>query len=349
MVLLLLLACAGSAGAQPAERPDPAARLPRGGAASEYWDLHAEFDDGHRLFARFMITNAGPGDRSAVAVGTLHTPDGEERRFHNARREGRWQLSEDRLRLDVGNSHLDLHGPERRYEITKKSLRLELRFQGDSGLSVPTGLLPDGYSIDLIEQTAAASGWYQGAGDTDRVPLAGGRLALVHTVSNKEEAKQVRRRVEYFDLSHSAPVYLLDWISPKGKSESWISFGNSADGTSDSSDPSKLRVVMKGTATGWKNRKYWVPESMELSRSSLVGAIAIGPILQEEDSLGDLPQPFRWVLGLRMRPRRVWAGGNFGVTLLPSPETAPRIQQGNGLVIMSFLDELPRESIRAPK
>ena len=62
--LALWLAATAHAGGPPTDI-DLAAVLPRGDEAVEYWDLVGDFDSGHRLYARFLITNVGPGDHTA--------------------------------------------------------------------------------------------------------------------------------------------------------------------------------------------------------------------------------------------------------------------------------------------
>ena len=118
LTLALLISAAQSAYAGgPSPSVDPGARLPEGDAAREYWDLVAQLDSGHRFYARFLITNRGPGDRSAVAMGDLVDPDGRAIPFQNGRREGRWTLGEDARSLRIGSSRLDLSGPAARVEI----------------------------------------------------------------------------------------------------------------------------------------------------------------------------------------------------------------------------------------
>ena len=60
----------------PPDRGDGAWRLPSGESASEYFDLLVRLDSGHRVFARFLVTNEGPGGGSAAAFGHVIRPDG---------------------------------------------------------------------------------------------------------------------------------------------------------------------------------------------------------------------------------------------------------------------------------
>jgi len=135
LTLALLISAAQSAYAGgPSPSVDPGARLPEGDAAREYWDLVAQLDSGHRFYARFLITNRGPGDRSAVAMGDLVDPDGRAIPFQNGRREGRWTLGEDARSLRIGSSRLDLSGPAARVEIDndKRGFEVVLDFEPDT-------------------------------------------------------------------------------------------------------------------------------------------------------------------------------------------------------------------------
>ena len=77
-IALGLMLGAGVASAQPASL---AARMSTAETASEYWDLSARFESGHSLVARFQITNEGPGQHTAVAIGHVVFPDGERSSF----------------------------------------------------------------------------------------------------------------------------------------------------------------------------------------------------------------------------------------------------------------------------
>ncbi len=110
--VIVLAAATASAGGPP-DPVDPGAQLPDGAEAAEHWDLAAHFDEGVRLYARFLITNAGPGERTAVAFGHLLRPAEEPVEFRNGRRAGRWRLSDDRRRIAIGSSKLELEATDR--------------------------------------------------------------------------------------------------------------------------------------------------------------------------------------------------------------------------------------------
>ena len=101
--LALGLAASAQAGGPPVD-VELAAVLPRGDEAVEYWDLVGDFDSGHRLYARVLITNVGPGNHTALAFGHWVAPDGTATAFKNGKREGAWTLAADRKRLKIGSS-----------------------------------------------------------------------------------------------------------------------------------------------------------------------------------------------------------------------------------------------------
>jgi hypothetical protein len=132
---------------------DPSARMLSGDDASEHWTLYVELENGVRIAQRFLLTNTGPGDHNAVALGHLVAPGHEPFEYVNGRRRSRWTLSEDRLFLDIAASHLDLHRPTGELRITKDDIEIRLFFDlGESGISarVPSDRLPKGYAVDVL-------------------------------------------------------------------------------------------------------------------------------------------------------------------------------------------------------
>ncbi len=134
VLLGCVLALLSSSAASERGSTSPAARVSKGNSSSEYWDAAALFESGHRVFARFSISNEGPGDDTGYAIGQVVFPDGTVVPFTNGRRKGRWQLSEDGLRMEIGSSVLDLRKPVRKLEVDKNTagIKLFLRFEARS-------------------------------------------------------------------------------------------------------------------------------------------------------------------------------------------------------------------------
>ena len=95
VLLAAVVAGAGSPDGASGTAPAPlTARMGKAEFASEYWDLMARFESGHRLVARFLVTNEGPGEHTAVAVGHVVFPDGSSVDFRNGRGRAGWRRHE---------------------------------------------------------------------------------------------------------------------------------------------------------------------------------------------------------------------------------------------------------------
>jgi hypothetical protein len=350
----------------PAEIPDPAARLPKGGSAVEYWDLTSEFDSGHRLFVRFAVTNEGPGDQLGFATGELVSPKGEVTHFRNGRQKSRWTLSRDRLRLDIGKSHLDLHGPRYRLEVAKSYVKIDLSFPPRAGMAMPAHVAPEGSSLDLLALAAPTEGtiWLEGMSNGLKLH---GRTAAVHTVMRKSETMVTRRTIEL--LSQGSPqgapqqssprseqspnglqaLYVVDFTAPSGKRSRWLRAVKGA-GISGQSDRLISETAFEMDLGGnlfppgkkGKSKEYWIPDQLGLSGDRVAGEATLGEALVERDPLSDLPQPLRFFAGRKSSPRRVWSTANFAVTLHPGSGPPPLQFQSRGVATVNFTNPLTR-------
>ncbi len=334
-----------------AEAPDPRARLPKGGKAVEYWDLTTEFESGHHLFVRFAITNEGPGDQLGFATGELVGPDGKATHFRNGRQKSRWTLSSDGLRLDIGKSHLDLHGPRYRLEVVKSYVKIDISFAPRAGTRAPEGLLPQGYVVDLLALASPTEGTIWLKGTSNGLKLQG-RSAAVHTVVRKSETKLVQRRIELFSQARDAALYVADFAAPSGNRSRWI---RAVAGTSGSEQPEQLisetafdielgRDLFPPGKKGSKqtSRDYWVPGHLELRGSAASGQVTLTGELVQRDPLSDLPRLLRFLAGSSSKPRRVWSTANFAVTLQPGSGPTPLQFQSRGAAAINFTNPLTR-------
>ena len=322
----------------------PAARLPAGGSAWEYWEITALLDTGHRIACRFLVTNAGPGDRNGVATGRVIAPDGGVQDFHNGRRRSRWTLSDDRLRLDVGSSHLDLHGPHQRLWIDKRRVKIDLRYTVAMEAFSPAGVAPPDYHFDVIAVSSPIQGtlWLEGMDAPLRVH---GRAALTHTWSKRPEADLMLRRIEFFGLRGEDALYLIDLTTPAGSRSRWLGHSRGSDMRFATSE---FDLHLEGAAADRENAPYWVPGSLVLEGEQIGGRIRVERTLVEAHPLSALPGPIRFLLSLSMRPRRAWMDSPFEVTLPADPDRgAGGPLRGSGMVTVSFLDVLGRPEARA--
>jgi hypothetical protein len=333
---LLLLCVAGAAqagGLSPAI--DSAARLPPGDDASEYWDVTALFDTGHRFHARFLITNAGPGDRNAVATGDLVDPDGAAVPFQNGRREGRWKLAPGGRALRIGSSRLDLDGRARRVEIDndKRGFEVVLDFAEDGSASPVFDA--DGYRVDLLHLASPVTGRVQHAKMPE--PLAvRGYVTVTHTWSDREESDRVRRRIDVTSLDAGAALFASHWTDPSGKARSWagIARGRSIEWFS-TQDPVRLLPVTGG------EDGYPIPATAQIRDPEASGRLSLGGMRLQRDPLDALPTAIRMVYSFGARPRRVWLDAAIEAALKPAGSRAALALSSPGIATLNFLDSTP--------
>lgn len=323
--------------------PSPlAARLLTGAFASEYWELTARFDSGHLLFAQFLITNIGLGDRNAAASGYVIGPQGERYRFRNGRREGKWTLSLDRLHLTVGASQLDLRRLPHRLQVEKREFRLDVRFRPQRPAVWAEEFASAGYTLVLLDAAAPIEGtlWVQGM--QQPLPLSG-VAAFTHSWMEELGTTRLLRRVEFFSLHSGCPVYAVDITAPDGTRTQWTVVQSAATTTSANHAP--LFPPPDG-ATQVRDPRYPVPHALLLRAEGMAGQVALQSLLLRDDPLQSVPRFFRAVVSLllELRPLRVWAASPFTLSLWSASHGAEQDSvalQGMGVTAITFLNPLP--------
>jgi len=303
---------------------DPSARMLEGSDASEAWTLYVELDSGHRIAQRFLISNAGPGDHNAVAVGHLIEPGRPPYRYQNGRRRARWKLSDDHLFLDIAASHLDLHRPTGELRITKKEIEIRLFFEfPKSALAsrVPNERLPKDYYVDVLAVAAKTHGTIHAPWMTE--PLeTNGRTWLAHTWTQKDEARLLDRRIEIYGYEDGTSFYGLEIRRGKDFDRAWILAESDSAGMIESliNIPARWTEIAR-TGKNDSTSAYPVPSRFEFSGGSHSGRITLGQEWLRFDPLAVIPQPFRWFIRRITQPQEVWADARIGVTLSTALET----------------------------
>ena len=327
-----------------AGRGNPAARLLPGELAHERWDLTARFDSGHFLFAEFLITNFGLGDRHAAVIGHVIRPNGQSRRFRNGRRESRWQLSSDRLRMEVGSSLLDQRGPKHQLRVRKKSTRIELDFYPHGPAVWSADFPPSGYALDLLDPAAQAEGsvWVKGM---DEPVMVHGTGAITHSWANEAESDLVLRRLEFFlfqaeqSEQREMSLYLADLTTPHGVRSSWLVV-KKAQRVVHEAQNFHLRLDGNVKNVG----SYYLPQQFSFesapSHPHIKGRVQLDRVLLLYDPLADIPQPFRFLVSLKLKPRRVWLLSPFEIVFQLDQASAPITLTGTGITKVSFLNPL---------
>lgn len=301
---------------------DPAARLLHGSDASESYNLYVELETGHRITQQFLITNAGPGDHSAVALGHLVEPGRAPFRYENGRREGRWTLSEDRLFFDIAASHLDLHRPEGELRITKDVIEIRVHFDfapEDFDARVPADRLPPAYHVDVLAVGAPARARIHAPWMDDEL-VTQGRVWLNHTWMTREEAELLERRVDLYGHANGTSFYGLSVQREKVPATAWMASWTACGGMIESriNVPDRWRDS-EGIRAGQPEPEYPLPAGFEFSRGDRTGQISLGREWLRFDPLSVIPQPFRWFIRRTSKPRQVWADASIGGTLFAAP------------------------------
>jgi hypothetical protein len=339
-------AFAASADGVGTSRGTPTARLLTSEFSSEHWELTARFNSGHFLFVDFLITNIGWGDRSAAVTGHVLTPEGKTYSFHSGRREGRWTLSPDRLRLDCGKSSLDLHTPRYQFTVTKKNLRLQITFRPDETATWSESLTRSGYALDLLAAAVPVKGslWLDEAKDS--VPLEG-TLTATHSWMNELGSSLILRRLEFFSLREELPLYGLDLMTPEGSHRRWLVMKH--QGKTSAWDEFALSTDDTHPLT--KDAGYTIPSSMHFQGTEAQGDLQFARLLLSNDPFEHLPTPLRFLASvtLHMNPRRLWTLSPFHVITPQEPRSPegntplspPGHYEGVGITTFTYLNPLP--------
>ena len=323
----------------PAERGDRGSHISDGGSASEYWDIVADFDNHYSLFARFMITNEGPGTRTAIASWYLVDPEKKLHPFRNGRRQGRWSLSSDGRRIEIGSSLFDQSGAVHRLEYDSKKRDTLIQFQYlPKGPMVWTDPPVSGsYSIDLLDLGTPVTGTILLKGMSEPVPVRG-TISVAHTWMEQSEVDISLRRIEFSSAGDGPSLYLSDLTTPSGMRHRWLVVERggevifrTTDFGLELGDPRKQ---------GTKDR-YPTPSALRITAPGVEGTIHADSVLVAVDPLDNIPQPFRFLLSLKMRPHRVWKRASFELRLRTDPSHAETVLRGSGITTITFLNPLP--------
>jgi hypothetical protein len=297
---------------------DPAARLPAGKNASEYWDVTAQLTTGHRFFARFLITNLGPG--GAVP-------------FKNGRKQGRWQLEGAGRLVRIGSSVLDLTGPTRRVEVDndKRGFKVHLEYAEDG--SAARARESGGYHLDLLNIGTPVTGtvWHGGMSAPVRVE---GRIAVSHTWLERGEAELAQRRIDVASLGGGDGVFLTD-VTSRGGDWGWLGVVRDGRIVHASSDPRITRVPREGSGGS-----YPVPRALRLSGPGVHGTVSLGGALLQRDPLEALPRAIRMLYLFGSRPHRTWVDATVDVALKPGEGRAALPLHSPGVATLNFLESL---------
>jgi hypothetical protein len=317
-------------------RGDPAARLPDGALAGEYWDLVARFESGHVLMATVALTNTGPGGRTGVVVGQLVEPDGISHPFSRSEREGGWRLEGDRRRLDFQSIVLDQAGDVRRFVVDKNELGIEVAVEGAGLPAWPARDALPGCGFDVLEVAGPASGSFRASRDAAPVALRG-LASLTHRWTGGLEVDCLRRGVELFAMQPGLGLYFRESEAPDGERHAWLLVRSDGQ-TLYQGAPSESEVSWRAGAPG-----YPEPARLRFAAPGVSGRVEFGEALGVFEPLARLPAPLRAAMELRTRPRLAWSAPQLELRL------GKRVLRGSALAKLAWTNPQPepREALPA--
>jgi hypothetical protein len=165
-------------------------------------------------------------------------------------------------------------------------------------------------------------------------PLAlSGRGGLTHTWMARSEPELVQRRIDFFSLHGDTLLYLLDLEAPNGAAKRWLRISRHGESLYESND---FALESSGRSAAESDSDYPLPGKITLSGPRLSGEITLGAGLLHHDPMQVIPQPFRFLLSLKMRPQRVWAESPFEMNY-DSGADPVRIR-GFGITVVTYLN-----------
>ncbi len=333
--LLLLLGSAPALAMEAApSSPDPtlAARLSDAPEAMEYWDVTAWLESGDRVFARFLVTNQGPGTETAAAVGHVVLASGEVVPFKWGRRRGAWTLGPERRSLAIASATLELgaRAVVVTVDSTQRGIDVRLEIARDTPLVAATPGSAD-YGFD-VAMPATAHGHIRTRGMAAARAVVG-TGAVTHTWMQRPEGEVLRRRVELLARENDVALYLCELTLADGSHRSTAVASRAARVLARADDGAL--TFGDATAAGGDPR-YPLASEWEAASPALAARVAVGREVLRMDPLDILPQPFRMLVALGGRPERLWAEATFDLRLPASGAEGAARSKGSGIVSATF-------------
>ena len=137
------------------------------------------------------------------------------------------------------------------------------------------------------------------------------------------------------ESSDTLTLYLREVRSPEGKVHRWMIVERGQEVLAERGDFDLAFESAPNAASG-----YPIPARLSISGPGVAGEIALGRTLVQHDPLGDLPQPFRFLLSFEMRPRRVWTDSPFSLRLEAESGRSATALEGNGITSVTYLNPI---------
>jgi len=314
--------------------PSGAELLPEGDCAGVYWDLTAVFEEGDRLYARVLLSRAGPGDRIAASQGHWLDPAGVPTPFQNGRREGRFTVEADGRRLRIGSTALDLAAAVHRFEVDNDKRGVKLRVEVAAADAVPTPVHEGALAVDVVHLGSAANArvWRSGL---DAPRALRGRATLVRTTHGACERDLADARVDVHRLAPGGASLLILELLAAGQERSWLGWRD-GEGALHAVRPAAFSLeAWHPVATGDRLPQRLRPKDHD--PAGLTGEVAVAEAHLARDPLDALPRVVRMLYWFGASPRRIWADAHSGLVLASAGDANASPLLGPALASFTFL------------
>jgi hypothetical protein len=279
--------------------------MPAGDCAGVYWDLTAAFASGDRVYARVLVTRAGPGDLNAAGVGYWIAPDGTQTRFQNGRGEGEFEWSDAGDRVRIGSTRLEVGAAAISFEVDNDKRGVKLRVAIEARRQTSTAPIFAGDpEVDVLALGLSATGrtWRRGMAQPSELR---GTATLVRTRHRTCESERSALRVDVHRLAPDGASLLIHERLADGAQRNWLGW-HALRGPLRTLRPESIALE------DWRPEKKGppMPHRLRASGGALRGDVEIGASHLSIDPLDALPRLVRMLYWFGARPRRIWADAN---------------------------------------
>jgi hypothetical protein len=201
----------------------PAARLslhfPQGDHAWETWRYVFWFPSGYLLSSQLSVTNVGPGDRSAIALGLILAPDGKYAALRNSRKRNEWSYTADPsgLQISLARHRFEISGRRHHIQMMHGDGSMEIEAERTTDVFQPRPIqFDDRRFLDfaVIAPRLKVKGRAQITGEQP-VELLDGVGIATHAYSNFAEFRQAVTWLRFETFDREIQVSLLEFRTPQ--------------------------------------------------------------------------------------------------------------------------------------
>jgi hypothetical protein len=184
----------------------------------EVWDYACWFPSGHRLFAQFQVTNAGPGRQTGLVAGIVIFPDQTTRLIKNSRPRAEWSF-------DVRGDEVTLSLARHVFEIGPRRHHVHIegrtdRFDFEAQATLPAVLMGpvrygdrDTYDMSVLAPRFRVTATVQVAGKSP-ITLTDGWGVALHSTSTLPDQQQALAIARFHTFDQPTQISMFAFTVP---------------------------------------------------------------------------------------------------------------------------------------